>query len=477
MVKGEKKLSLLGYLLNSMEISTSELADTLHVAPSLVSKWKSGERKLGKNSAYFSDMVSFLLAREDRKTLVDNLVKLFPNQPLDTEKDISKVIKKFLLSSHFLPKTPIHLSKPVCTTEVSVFEKGEGRRQAISVEDEQYALEWVERIFNLLERGFHARFVVHFSSEHNFFYRFFNLCGSLFFHRNIQWFRHKYYDDETHWFSFFTLSNTMSVMGLSMTEEHSYTAVFPDPFSIRHHEYMLESVIDESEPLFEEYSAEQTKELLDRVEFTCHVGTEGYSYLPIPAFLATTPGIVEKILNSNGVEENKITEIQELCRKFNHINEKIIGKNKGKKGQLMNIFQIDRIEKLTTGAPLRSCSLSLVAGKDVTVPPDQICECFKYIADLIQNNQNYNVALAAEMDFPQLTEMNCWCEQERWLLQMDNIGYRYCDEPNLVLAASKVLKQAHKKIPPNLKDREQIVRILRNLADGIGSCNGSDFRL
>ena len=42
----EKKLSTLGYLMDRLGLSTAGLARRLHVVASLVSKWRSGNRRL-----------------------------------------------------------------------------------------------------------------------------------------------------------------------------------------------------------------------------------------------------------------------------------------------------------------------------------------------------------------------------------------------------------------------------------------------
>ena len=42
----EKKLSTLGYLMDRLGLSTAGLARRLHVDASLVSKWRSGNRRL-----------------------------------------------------------------------------------------------------------------------------------------------------------------------------------------------------------------------------------------------------------------------------------------------------------------------------------------------------------------------------------------------------------------------------------------------
>ena len=47
----ERKLSTLGYLMDRLGLSTAALARRLHVDASLVSKWRSGSRRLSAKSS------------------------------------------------------------------------------------------------------------------------------------------------------------------------------------------------------------------------------------------------------------------------------------------------------------------------------------------------------------------------------------------------------------------------------------------
>ena len=52
----ERKLSTLGYLMDRLGLSTASLARRLHVDASLVSKWRSGSRRLSAKSVYFKEV-------------------------------------------------------------------------------------------------------------------------------------------------------------------------------------------------------------------------------------------------------------------------------------------------------------------------------------------------------------------------------------------------------------------------------------
>ncbi len=493
MTNKTQKLSPLGFLLESLDIPTSTLARFLHVDASLVSKWKSGDRKLGKNSVYFSDTIAFLMSPEIRDSVLEILQESYPEEPFEIDADVSKLLTSFMLTCHFQQRQVNKKSRPLCTTDVSVYDECEGRRQAISdlldmaeslqtpreilfidceqyrwlLEDEEYASVWVKRMFQLLERGFHARFVVHFSSGQESFIKFFRLCGTLFFHKNVQWYKHQYYDDEIHWFSFFILENTMSVMGISMSEDHSYTAVFPDPFSIMHHKAVVESVIRSSEPFFENYSPDMVEDLMKRIASVSRLGTILYAYLPVPALISSGDRIIGSVLGENGIDSGTTTRCIELCREFSRIQMRAIEPYMGKPGKIVNIFQLDRMERCVYKVPFTSRSLSLLAGREITARQDKVAESFDCLADSLKNNEHCTAALASELDFTQITEMNCWCEKDRWLLQMDKDGYRFCDEANLAAAATTIFERSYKRIPSCRKTKDDVIALIKKLADDI----------
>ena len=60
----EKKLSTLGYLMDRLGLSTAGLARRLHVDASLVSKWRSGSRRLNVKSVYFEEICAMLLEQD-----------------------------------------------------------------------------------------------------------------------------------------------------------------------------------------------------------------------------------------------------------------------------------------------------------------------------------------------------------------------------------------------------------------------------
>ena len=75
----ERKLSTLGYLMDRLGLSTAALARRLHVDASLVSKWRSGSRRLSAKSVYFDEVCRMLL-EQNPMALTDALWFLWRNQ-------------------------------------------------------------------------------------------------------------------------------------------------------------------------------------------------------------------------------------------------------------------------------------------------------------------------------------------------------------------------------------------------------------
>lgn len=461
-----KKFSSLGLLLNEMNISTSLLAKHLHVDDSLVSKWKSGNRKL--NLHYLDEIKQFLM--QNKVILRGALREFYPLENIDD--NLEELLSSFLCEE----KRCTSVLNPLYTSQVALYDGAIGRRQAMSelldiaeamkdpcdisyidaeqyrwlIEDKDYAEQWTRRMYNLLERGFKARFVVHFSAARDSLLQFFEMSGELFFHRNIEWYKHEYYDNDTHWFSFFILGKSISMMG--MTPVHSYTAVFRDIFSIMHHKAVIDSVINDSELLFENHdtaSALQKMKTLGRNEI--------YFYLPIPALISASPRIVEKILSENAIESEELLKHIETCRLFREV---LYEGN-----TVISIYQYEMMERCAQ-EPFISCSLALLTGREISVSADNVAECFLDLAEGLKNDSQ-SAALTTQQDFAQLSEMNCWCAKNRWLLQMDAQGYRFCDELELVSAAAVVLEKAHRRIPAQRKDKDTVIQFLTDLAEKI----------
>ena len=155
----ERKLSTLGYLMDRLGLSTAALARRLHVDASLVSKWRSGSRRLSAKSVYFDEVCRMLL-EQNPMALTDALRSLVPLEEPKREEGESRkrgdgslseeeisgtegisggssgteaLLYRVLNDRHFtVPKAFTIRAEALCTAEIAIYTSGEGRRQAIS---------------------------------------------------------------------------------------------------------------------------------------------------------------------------------------------------------------------------------------------------------------------------------------------------------------------------------------------------------
>ena len=200
-------MSGFGFLLEQLGIPTITIAKRLHVDPSLVSKWKSGDRRISKKSIFFDEIVEFLIEENDRQggyILKDPLKKQYPLEDFEDPGKFRYFLQNMIADEKFsTPSNDFIGNKAVREVKAFLYEKGEGRRQAISnlldmaeaqsdpgniiyidceqyrwlLEDEEYTERWKERILNLLRRGFKAKFIIHFMLHKDEVLRFFELCS------------------------------------------------------------------------------------------------------------------------------------------------------------------------------------------------------------------------------------------------------------------------------------------------------------
>ena len=491
----ETALPPLGIMLNRLKVPVATLAKHLHVDASLVSKWKNGQRYLSSCSNHFESILDFFSAAkesdfsEDLKIRVIDMLKEFsPLKSIETDEELREHLRAFLLERpcFSLTNTAIEISRASCVARVLIYDGSEGRRRAVSdvldiaesmttpgqiifteceeyrwlLEDQDYALKWRDRLFKLLERGFKATFLIHFTVYQERFFLFFRLCNHLLFHRNLDWYYHEYYDDDIHWFSFFILEHARSVMGFSMGEEQCDTTVFADSRSIAQHKRVVEMVKRSCKPMFMDFKqGDLLPSLGELLKVDWHEGTI-FAFLPVPLSAATHPALLEEILKDNNVSPAIIRRYL----KENSLFEKMVARQTqpgaSSSDQMVTIYQIEAMSRRIDDGGFTSCSLTLMTGQPIKVTKEQYARSLLHVVEGIDQNPRNKVVLASEEDYVYLPEFNCWCKGKEWMVQMDLQGVRFCREDVMVRAAAGALEQCLRKIPPIRKQQAMVKQIL-----------------
>lgn len=491
-----RKLSGFGFLLEQLGIPTITIAKRLHVDPSLVSKWKSGDRRISKKSIFFDEIVEFLIEENDRQggyILKDPLKKQYPLEDFEDPGKFRYFLQNMIADKNFSTSSNDFIgNKAVREVKAFLYEKGEGRRQAISnlldmaeaqsdpgniiyidceqyrwlLEDEEYTERWKERMLNLLRRGFKAKFIIHFMLHKDEVLRFFELCSPLIFHRNAEWFYHEFYDENVYWFSFFILEHAASVMGMSMDPQQSSTTVFTDPHSIMQHKNVVEMVMKSCKNMFVDIEPKDTLKLLGVVRPQPGRNETIYVYLPAPAFAFTDPEIIKVILLENNVIDEKIRYCMKANKLLTALMNDYLSRCDGET-EIKVLFQLDEMYRKMFVGPFISCSLSLLAGRDIIVSRKQIARGIRCDVERMRKFPNLKIGLTLKENNIIDTNMNLWCKKNNWLVQMDEEGMRFCDENTIVNATSTVLEMMWRKNPFAYKKKEDVEAFLLKWAEDL----------
>jgi len=490
-----KSLSTLGFIMDSMDIQTIALAQCLHVDASLVSKWKTGSRTLSEKSAYFNDVIEYLIlvSEEDGfRLLTDCLHALYPQAETTDHTQIRAMLRKALTSQK--PLTPPKKERTFFTGMNSVpvltFDGCAGRRTVILklldyademsdpgnlifLDSEEYnwlldnpdfSGEFSDRIMRLLKKGFHARFVIHYSTYRERFIHLFNACSPLLFHRNVKWYYYEYYDENLINFSFFILNHAISLLGISVGNTNSSSIVFTDNNMVIRHETIADYVIAQCRCLFEDFNPSEFETVVNDIYPFRRKGSF-YCMLPAPAFMSVKEYLLKEILADNGISEEDSRTYLELYNRFRKVTSCHYFKKDMPEEPFIYIFQLEEMTRRVREKTFVSGSLTLLNGKTVKVTKRQYAQEIRDLAKDLMKYENMQIVFVSEKDLASLPCLSCWCQQNLWMVQMDNEGFRLSDEISVVNAAASALEQCIRRTPPERKNKENVRKLLLDLAE------------
>lgn len=490
----KKSLSTLGYIMESLNIQTVSMSRALIVDASLVSKWKTGDRTLSGKSIYFDDVINYIMeqsAFSKHKLLTHALTNLYPHEKLSSDTQLEGQLRQAITTAA-LPtdsKSANFKTEGLKSTSTLIFEDNVGKRAAISellnyaermtssgeiifidseeyawlLEDHAYAEQFVKRVGALLKSGFHAKFIIHYSSYRERFFEFFNTCSALIFHQNVEWYYYEYYDENIFDFSIFILNRAVSLLGLSNHDAHSTTMIFEDNAVVMQHQLLAEHAICGCKQLFTAFKLSQFEEVLADV-YPYHTKGAYYSFLPAPTFISTKPSLLREILAENNVNEEETLKCLSLNNKLCRIISNQGHPSKKYPTQLIRIFQLEEMQQFLDKHKCISESLSLIVGKPIKITANEYAHQLRDLAVDLQEQDDLQIVLASEKDDIALPSINCWCKQNTWMVQMDEHGFRLCDETSIVNTASISLGRCVRKVPPERKEKKAVIKYLLELA-------------
>lgn len=417
---GARNQSAFGYIMNYTNTPTVQMAQALHIDASLVSKWKTSSRNLSAKSIYFADVVDFFISlntEDENYALKDALLSFYPLEDLSSETSLRATLVKILTHknlNHPNADTPICSDKGTETT-TWIYDDDEGQRAAISS-----LLDMAEAM---------------------------NIPGELTFAEadSFIWMIH----DEAYASEF-------------CQRMISQSCVYLNSSVILKHQDLVRKLLDNCHHLFRNYKLLKFVNVVNDIYQFRKRGAV-YAILSAPAFIAVEPYLMQEVLKANHVSKDKIALCLDINSKFR---EKTNHTNSSHRNSLFYIFRLESMIRRTM-MPFISTSLSLLCDQSIHVDHRYYAQALRNIGDALLENDSLNVVLVTNSDKIQIPRVNCWCNQNSWIFQMDTEGFRLSDEPSIVGAISSHIERGMALIPSDWKERHSVSRYLYDFASEI----------
>lgn len=264
----------------------------------------------------------------------------------------------------------------------------------------------------------------------------------------------------------FIADKALSLMGLSSGSMQSSTMVFTDSRLILQQEALAHSIVSQCQKIFVDFEPDRCRDVADYIRVIRKRGAI-YAYLPAPAFISSSEALLKEILEDNHIGPELTGQCLAVNRTMNDIISSQYRGLEDQPEQIIHIFQLEEMERRAGTFPFTSCSLTLICGHPILVTRSQYARRIRELSQSMTDHPNMETALLSEQDnapLPQIHEMNCWCKKNTWIVQMDPLGFRISDESTIVNAASITLERCMRRIPPERKNREDILNYLHQLA-------------
>lgn len=485
-----RNLSTIGYIMDHLGIRTTEMARELHVDPSLISKFRSGARRLSSRSVYFDEICDYIIesSRSEPDRLNNVLKDLFPKQEIS---DViqTRIYLKMALNEKILGKDvkgSMFFSNAK-TMPVMNYDKIKGRRECIdnlldyagSLDspcemifidtdafhwlwtDAEFSQAFCKKLITLLDKGFRAVFAIRYSSLREDFYRFFDSCNEIIFHKNATWYHVQYYDVPIIGISLTLINHSISVVGMFAHGDSMQTMIFRDPSVVLEHNDFAKSFISNCIPLFDEIRPEEMPDVITTSEGLQRRNTF-FAFLPVFAFIQADTGLLNDILESNGVLKDStsyknVMKVNSFFKELTgiHLNDELCGNN-----EIVFIFQIEKLIERIHNRKFISSSLSCICGKNIVINASQHAAELRYLAEVLEKNHNLKIILSSKDDGIDLPSINCWCMKNRYMMQMNDNGFRVCEENTIVSIASNAFERCIHAAPPRRSQPEEVKQML-----------------
>jgi hypothetical protein len=429
--------------MDKFNITGRELASALHVDYTLVSKWRNLTRTLAPRSIHLKKIVEYFVALDSKtqySTLLELLMETYPNAQLKSDTEISMFLSKWLSDKEEkLENDEISLGffhmKNVSKGQFYIFKDSIGRRDAVTKfldtalssspegkemllfsqenplwfsEDESFLDVWREKNLEFLNHGGKIR-VIHTVDR---LYK--SIADSL-----IKWLPlHMTGSTRSYYFpqfidsplkmTLYILKDTAVIFGMT-TEgltRTNYTYLCYDPIMIQQCQFVFQSLLSRSLPLFEKFMLNQSEKMLNIWLKADESKENSYIIATPPLITIMSRELIRKILVENNLNEEAIGPFLESHAKMQetfYVN--------SVKNHYRFIYDLNKLEETLESDEIVFNALSLLVGKRIIISHEELCQSIQEMLTCSNKVKNLEFALLDGPPAVGMKNINFWVKE------------------------------------------------------------------
>ena len=485
----------LNIMMKALDISGKDLSKIIHVDDSLISKWRCGKRSLKTNSIYLKKITDTFLSL-DKSNNYSNIKKLLVEEYDDihscNEEEIEIYLKTWLSLEGKSEQDKLELFEAlkydddVDVTMMYHFHGNGGRRKASQYfkdyliqlnepteilsfttedgtwfsEDDEYMRVTVKKQLELIEMGYTYN-VIHpvnrsYEQIANSLYSWLqvHVTGKTIAHYIPD------YSNDMIRYSFIIVPGRIVYFGISSANygKELETWLSNDVYLLDTITKIMKESLASSERLFDRYNyssrSEYNKELLTIMQQK----GDRYYHGTVPQYLPLTDASIKKIFKENDIDKELSEEYMKLYKKVTAMN--VDSRN-------VHLIDLKNLKRLLANDEVEMQVLSFLFGRKIIASKKLYRELLIEIFRSAKETSTSEVGLLDEQRSEALEAVSVYL-QENTAIQF--VGARpnqdfvlILKEVTSVVGIMDKLKSYKKSIPPIMKDKEHIYKIIKKL--------------
>ncbi|MEA4889671.1 MAG: hypothetical protein VB070_09440 [Clostridiaceae bacterium] len=497
-------VSRLALIMQMLDISNTDMAKTLDVDHSLLSKWKNNQRRIPVRTDIMPKIVSYLITSDEEQggQVLRPLLCPAHDSRQPTREELGQLLTGWLQdhapldSGKSLVQPPqIWLSKNNYVCPMEVYQGDSGRQIAvmrffdtalslppdipilmITQEDTNwfngdaaFLQQFTLKLSTLAASHHHIELIHWIDRKPDDLQAVIKYWLPLHLITQIKSCYYPVYGDITLPMTLFIIPGHLALSGSSIADnpDSRHTMLYSDLGTITQNENIFYSIQAHCQPLMQHFKTKDILPMTDRFQYLWHQSTEKHFCMQttMPTLMTWSKDQLTQIISDNRLDDGQCRETLENWTIF-HANDG--GPEKPGSKFARHVFLLDSLEKAIHKPFVDDWMLSAITGRPIKIRQTIFRSHLRQMADELRKNAKLEIALIRSERFHQTAWPNLMIMTgffvTAWSPNKPD-SHIFAQESTLVQGFQRYFNDYWQQIPRICRDRDQIVQQLLDLAD------------